>query len=144
MTNLEIFLIVFSSALVGIIIGLCLYYDMKICDIEIMHLTKRSELMDQHIELLDLVKQMENEKMENELKKTIVSLYKPPFKYQYGYIFDSEGNMVTDDLVKDENQVARVRGWGRLSYMDNPEQLQDGVGEMIADILTKHWGKDED
>lgn len=65
-------------------------------------------------------------------------LYRPPFKYDPmgGYIWDSDGNMVADEAGK----AMRLRGWGRIGYMENPEALQDAVGELIANVLTEGWG----
>lgn len=67
-----------------------------------------------------------------------LKLYTPPFRFDHGYIWDSKNNMVADS--GDANDMAcRVRGWGRISYMENPEQLQDSVGEHMAKALTEYW-----
>ncbi len=71
-----------------------------------------------------------------DIDKKALALYKPPFKFVHGYIFDSENQMFAD---QHETSVCRVRGWGRLSYMDEPEKLQDAVGEHIAKALTAYW-----
>jgi hypothetical protein len=63
------------------------------------------------------------------------SLYRPPFKHVRGFIFDSQNNMVADQT----DHVLRVRGWGRISYLKDPEQLQDAVGDLIAEALTAYW-----
>lgn len=71
-----------------------------------------------------------------------MAIYVPPFKYQYGYIFDSQQHMVSDngpicDGPSVEGAVAsRVRGWGRIGYMPNAAELQDEVGQMMADALN--------
>jgi hypothetical protein len=65
-----------------------------------------------------------------------LSIYTPPFKFERGYVFDSSGHMVGDSSLPEE---IRVRGWGRISYMEQPEQLQDKIGEMIANALTEYW-----
>ena len=65
------------------------------------------------------------------LRERAVALYKPPFKFFGGYIWDSEGQMVADNHVDEDAQILRVRGWGRISYLENPEELQDEVGELI-------------
>ena len=31
------------------------------------------------------------------------------------------------------------KGWGRIGYMPNPEELQDEIGAMIADALTIYY-----
>ena len=71
--------------------------------------------------------------MSDELRKRALALYKPPFSYHCGYIHDGEGNMVSDAPAG--AIVTRVRGWGRISYLENAEELQDTVGEMIAEAL---------
>lgn len=55
-------------------------------------------------------------------------LIKAPVRYEKRgtYIFDAEHNM-----------VANVRGWGRISYMDNPEEKQDSMGRFIADAINE-------
>ena len=71
-----------------------------------------------------------------------MAIYTPPFTYQYGYIFDSQRHMVADngpicDGPSVEGAVAsRVRGWGRIGYMPNAAELQDEVGQMMADALN--------
>jgi len=60
-------------------------------------------------------------------------IYTPPFEHKNGYIFDANGNMVADE------GGTRVRGWGRLGAMENGEQIQDAVGDRIANLLTQHW-----
>lgn len=72
-------------------------------------------------------------------EKLALELYKPPFVFRCGYIFDAEGNMVGDEAGN--SAAMRVRGWGRISYMDNPEKLQDTAGELIAKALTEFWEK---
>ena len=75
------------------------------------------------------------------MRSKALELYKPPFNFHCGYIFDSEGNMFSD--MPTDAYVTRVRGWGRIGYMENPEKLQDTVGELIAEALTEFWGKDQ-
>jgi len=73
----------------------------------------------------------------DELRKTAAELYYPPFRFERGYIWDSKNNMLADENANDI--VTRIRGWGRISYLDNAENLQDEVGYLIAELLTKHW-----
>ena len=68
-----------------------------------------------------------------------LELYKPPFRFDRGYIFDAEGRMAYDNEGVDT--MGRVRGWGRIQYLPNPEALQDKVGEMIAEALNDFWKK---
>ena len=75
----------------------------------------------------------------NQLTKEALKLYWPPFKYEHGYIYDSKNNMVADEVGGDK--IAQIRGWGRISYMEYPEQLQDTVGILIAEALTEFWKK---
>lgn len=81
--------------------------------------------------------------MSDDLRKRALDLYKPPFKYhpQLGWIFDGEGRQVLDKI--DETAVLRIRGWGRIGYLENPEQLQDKVGELIAEALNEFWDKNQ-
>ena len=69
----------------------------------------------------------------SELKKLAIELYKPPFRHIHGYIYDADSCMVADD------SALRVRGWGRIQYMDDAEALQDAAGELIAEALTEYW-----
>lgn len=75
------------------------------------------------------------------MKDKAKELYTPPFRFEYGYIFDANGNMVADNRTDGEDAALRVRGWGRIQYHENPEQLQDAVGELIAEALTEFWSK---
>jgi len=80
------------------------------------------------------------------IRKTAMAVYKPPFKYLYGYIYDSENHMVADNgSINDaepsvSNAIAlRIRGWGRIGYMPDAAKLQDEVGAMVADALTAYY-----
>lgn len=75
-----------------------------------------------------------------------MALYSPPFRFESGYIYDSENNMVVDDgdLANASNSVAgavaaRVRGWGRIGKLDNAEALQDEVGRIVAEALNEFY-----
>lgn len=78
--------------------------------------------------------------MISELKAKVRKLYKPPFRHEHGYIYDSENQMLADQT----GHILRIRGWGRLSYLQEAEKLQDGVGELIAEILTDYWNKEQE
>jgi hypothetical protein len=41
-------------------------------------------------------------------------------------------------MVADQT-VLRVRGWGRMSYLADPEALQDAAGDLVAEAMTKFW-----
>lgn len=80
------------------------------------------------------------------IRQAALDLYKPPFVYEHGYIFDSEHQMVADNGDIDEMRdllVARIRGWGRIQYMDNPPgraaALQDEVGQIVVEALNAFW-----
>lgn len=75
----------------------------------------------------------------SELRARAISLYKPPFKFDFGYIWDADGQMVADQNLNEDGQILCVRGWGRISYLENPEALQDEVGEVIALALSNYW-----
>lgn len=84
-------------------------------------------------------------------EEEVLGLYKPPFYHTLGYIFDADNNMVSDDNDTLHRELSagnsfatqRVRGWGRLSYLENPEQKQDKMGEIIAKALTEYWEKND-
>lgn len=67
-----------------------------------------------------------------------LACFEPPFRYQSGYVFDANNRMVAD---MPGSAVCRVRGWGRLQYRTecDPEALQDMVGILIAEALTRLW-----
>lgn len=76
--------------------------------------------------------------------------YRPPFYYRLGYIWDADNHMVADRLdqgftacQENESAVAalRVRGWGRLQYRQDcdPAALQDMIGTLIAEAMTRFW-----
>ena len=75
----------------------------------------------------------------DELTKEALKLYHPPFKFVHGYIYDSKNEIVADQA--EFLAALEVRGWGRIKYMDNAENLQDRVGELIAQALTEFWKK---
>jgi hypothetical protein len=76
-----------------------------------------------------------------DLKTRALELYTPPFRYSNGYVFDSQNNMVADDDNVETSVVTRIRGWGKISYMTQAPQLQDKLGEMVAEALTDYWNK---
>lgn len=75
------------------------------------------------------------------IRARALALYQAPFRYDKmgGYIWDSANEMVADKAGLGAVQVARIRGWGRIGYMEDPDKLQDAVGELIAEALTKLW-----
>lgn len=87
--------------------------------------------------------------MSDELRDRARKLFKAPFKYVSGYIWDNDGEMLADNHVKYEAETQgatlRVRGWGRLGYIAKSpaevEALQDAYGELIAEALTAHFGR---
>lgn len=74
-----------------------------------------------------------------DLRNKSIGLYTPPFRFEHGYIWDAKGQMVADNHVDGEDAALRIRGWGRISYMENPEALQDEVGNVIALAMTEFW-----
>lgn len=81
----------------------------------------------------------ERDMSEQDIRTRAIRLYKPPFKYECGYITDAYGHIVVDRAA--ENAILRLRGWGRIGYLPDPEKLQDEVGILVAEILTTHWPK---
>jgi hypothetical protein len=52
--------------------------------------------------------------------------------------YDVVGQQIFDDR---QNLVADIRGWGRLQYLDNPEQIQDGMGNLIVNAFNEKYHK---
>lgn len=82
------------------------------------------------------------------LLSAALDLYKPPFSYDCGYIHDGDGRIFSDDGADSDLMlsayISRVRGWGRLSYIEGkhtPDELQDAIGEHIARALNEYWAK---
>jgi hypothetical protein len=73
------------------------------------------------------------------IREAARKLYRPPFRYECGYIFDADHHMVADQTA----HSLRVRGWGRISYMKDPREIQDAVGVLIAEALTAAWAATE-
>jgi hypothetical protein len=78
-------------------------------------------------------------------RKEAMSVYKPPFTFLHGYIYDSQHLMVADDgPITGEGGVAgavaaRVRGWGKLGYRPDGAKIQDEIGQMMADALNEYY-----
>lgn len=77
-----------------------------------------------------------------DFKKESLALYKPPFKYYCTYIFDTNDSMVMNSDELTESALV-LRGWGRINYMENAEELHDAVGEHIANALTEYWERNQ-
>jgi len=69
--------------------------------------------------------------------KRVVELYTPPFHFICGYIQDRDHHTVADQ--QDGPDTLRVRGWGRIGYMEDAGALQDAVGAELAKAVTNHW-----
>lgn len=74
-----------------------------------------------------------------ELRQRAFDSCAAPFERVHGYIFDANGNTISDDTA--EGIVTRMRGWGRLHYLDKPEELQDAIGDLIVEALNEFWEK---
>lgn len=79
------------------------------------------------------------------IRQAALDLYVPPFRLDHGYIRDSNGQVVADDGSGTAvgTIATRIRGWGRIQYMDKPEQraeaLQDEVGHIVVEALNAYW-----
>lgn len=42
--------------------------------------------------------------------------------------------------IKDAKKmmVCDIRGWGKIQFMDKPEQRQDAIGEVVAKLLNEY------
>ena len=49
--------------------------------------------------------------------------------------YDEDGQMIFDNK---NNLVCDMRGWGRIQYMDIPEERQDNLGRMIALAINEY------
>ena len=78
-------------------------------------------------------------------KQKAMELLKPPFKFTHGYIFDSaiQQNKVADEGDCEMGTMARLRGWGRLGYLPDGAEIQDAIGEIIAEALNDYFAKAE-
>ncbi len=88
------------------------------------------------------------------LTKVALAVYKPPFKFEYGYIFDADKKVVADNNIGQDGEVVRmdgnillrVRGWGHIQKIvgeHKPEDIQDEIGRLIAEGLTKFWEEEK-
>lgn len=66
----------------------------------------------------------------NPYRPTPARLIVGPVKHFCQMIHDAEGNHVCD-----------VRGYGRLSYMENGDELQDKIGDWLADAINEKLTK---
>ena len=76
-------------------------------------------------------------------KAQILELYEGPFEHHCGYINDANGKMFADDSGENVEGIVRVRGWGALQKLDDAEEVQDEIGEMIAEALTQYWNMEK-
>lgn len=91
------------------------------------------------------MKPTEDKDFDSAIRQVALDYLKPPFKSHWGYIYDSGSHMVADDGGPErEGHVLRIRGWGTISYLENPEQLQDKIGELVAEALTKFWNDESE
>ena len=87
--------------------------------------------------------------MKPELKNIALQVYKPPFTYRSGYIWDAKHKMVADRTGGDHQcfdegtgYALRIRGWGHIQYMETEfpaGDIQDAIGELIAQAMTDYW-----
>ena len=77
------------------------------------------------------------------IREAALAIYTPPFRYEHGYVWDSNNEMVSDGQGMRGLLAARIRGWGRIQYMDDPAgraaALQDEIGHMVAEALNAFW-----
>lgn len=83
--------------------------------------------------------------MLTDIRRAALDLYTPPFRHEYGFIRDANNEIVADDASSEATGLiaARIRGWGRIQYMDNPKgranALQDEMAEIVAEALNAYW-----
>ena len=89
-----------------------------------------------------LKKNIHENRASEPISERAFALYRPPFRYDgHGYLWDANGEMVADDRPESPSAIGRIRGWGRIGYLKEPEKLQDMVGHLIAQALTEFWQK---
>lgn len=76
----------------------------------------------------------------SDFRERALALCRPPFRFEHGYVFDDASEMVADNHAS-EGGILRVRGWGRLRYMLDSERLQDALGGLLAEALTRFWSE---
>ena len=76
----------------------------------------------------------------NEKWKDIYFLYSKPFVYSYGYIY-SGSEMVADFRGGLDGKSLRPRGYGRMKYLPNGNDLHD-THEAFLISLTREWAGD--
>lgn len=84
--------------------------------------------------------------MSGKHKEQILELYTAPFTHTDGYIFDAKSQMIVDDCGANLEGIVQVRGWGYLNgklNLDDAGDIQDEIGEMIAEALTQYWNKEK-
>jgi len=81
--------------------------------------------------------------VDDEFRRLALALYRGPFRYERGYVWDANMDMVADTGGY-ENSVMRVRGWGHIQRLPDPEKLQDAVGELMAEALTDLWRREHE
>ncbi len=59
-------------------------------------------------------------------------------KFAYPATFDEIGGYIFD---ANNQMMGEVRAWGKLQYFPNGEQLQDALGQFIADAINEKWEK---
>lgn len=76
------------------------------------------------------------------MKNPIKHLYRAPFHSRRGiYIFDADNNMVADfvDMTPGRWRVTggpfRVRGWGRIQYMKDGDNLFTTCQNFLTDVV---------
>lgn len=52
----------------------------------------------------------------------------------YPVRYDSNGTYIWD---ANDKMIADVRGWGWMQKLKNPEQIQDDIGEFIAQAVNE-------
>ena len=74
------------------------------------------------------------------IRQAAFDLYVPPFRYERGYIWDSNDHMVSDnDMGNVKGLIAtRIRGWGRIQYMDKPELRAAALQDEVARWWPRH------
>lgn len=73
----------------------------------------------------------------------IFSIYRAPFRADKfsSYIWDADGHMVADmklHYVEGEKSAFRIRGWGRIQYMKNSQEIMDALEAAFNRVTADH------
>jgi hypothetical protein len=76
---------------------------------------------------------------EDQINDIAFELFKPPFVYSGGHIFDSVGNAVGENDGRALNAILVFKADERYKHLDQIDDINEALGKHIAEALTDHW-----